>query len=374
MVFIPDTDTLRLSSTLLTVAFTAVFLMLWLGRRQDRFLLHWAASAALYAAVLVAFEMFERGPTPGLGGLLYAALAGCNALLLSGARLFEGKRPFPPWLWVPLPLGFLGYAGPFWLAAAGLDLPVPEGGRIGGFLALLASVGSVGVLLLRGRYGRRGRRIAGLAVLAYAPGYVVAILLQLQEEMALQRIALLPMLSDQVLLAILYLGLLSMPGERAEAELREAAQRDPLTGAWNRAGMAALEPRMLAGGGALIVIDIDHFKAINDRHGHAMGDAVLSSFAAHMAALALEQGGRLVRLGGDEFVVLMAGATMDAAERLAMRMHGVAQAGIAGLPTYTISLGITLLRTGESSLIEAIARADERLYRAKFLGRNRVAS
>ena len=347
MFFIPDTDTLRLSSTLLTVAFTAVFLMLWLGRRQDRFLLHWAASAALYAGVLVAFEMFERGPTPGLGGALYAALAGCNVLLLSGARLFEGKRPFPAWLWLPLPLGFLGYAVPFWLAAAGMDLPVPEGGRIGGFLALLISVGSVGVLLLRGAHGRRGRRIAGLAVLAYAPGYIVA---------------------------ILYLGLLSMPGERAEVELREAVQRDPLTGAWNRAGMAALEPRLLAGGGALIVIDIDHFKAINDRHGHAVGDAVLSSFAAHMAALALEQGGRLVRLGGDEFVVLMAGATMDAAERLATRMHGVAQAGIAGLPPYTISLGLTLLGKADRSLTEAIARADERLYRAKFLGRNRMAS
>jgi diguanylate cyclase (GGDEF)-like protein len=372
--FTPDTDTLRLSSILLTIAFTAVFLMLWLGRRRDRFLLHWAASAALYAVVLAAFEASAQDPPPGFGGVLYATLAGSNALLLSGARRFDGKAPFPPWLWLPLLLAFLGYAAPFWLAAAGQELRLPESGRIGGFLGLLASVGSVGLLLLRGQHGKRGRRIAGLAVLAYIPGYVVILLLQSLEHTQFHHIALLPMLSDQVLLAILYLGLLSMPGERAEAELREAVQRDPLTGAWNRAGMAALEPQLLADGGALIVSDIDHFKAINDRHGHAAGDAVLSSFAAHMAALALEQGGRLVRLGGDEFVVLMAGATMDAAERLARRMHGVVLAGIEGLPPYTISLGVAMLRTEDTSLAVAIARTDERLYRAKSLGRNRMAS
>lgn len=402
---LPDVSTVRLCSLLLSFAFMAVFLALWRGRREDVHLLLWGASSAVYAGVLLAFEIFTDRLPPWPGGLIFLALVASNLLLLVGVRVFDGRAPFAPWMLALLALGLLGYAGPFWLAATGLPLPLPATARVGSTVALMVCVGVVGALLLRGgprerpappgqgvprghheagRDAGRGRRIAGLAMLGYVPGYLVAIGLELGGPWGFNLAALLPMLSDQLLLAILYLGLLSMPGERAQHTLREAALRDPLTGAWNRAGLEARRAAIAAGGAALILLDIDHFKTINDRHGHAAGDAVLVSFAARMAALAAEQSGWLVRLGGDEFVVVLPQAAAETAARLAQRLReaaassGHAAGGNNGLPHYTISLGLSTIGAGadapgRDALGAALARADHLLYRAKAQGRNRLA-
>ncbi|PWC28084.1 GGDEF domain-containing protein [Teichococcus aestuarii] len=371
---LPDVSTVRLCSLLLSIAFTAVFLVLWRGRGEDDHLLHWALSSALYTAVLLGFQLFTDTLPPWPGSLLFASLVGSNLLLISGARVFEGPRPFAAWMLLPLLGCALAYSAPFWLAAWGLPLPMPQAGRICGTLGLLAGVCLVGWVLLRGGgAGWRGRRIAGLAMLGYVPGYVVAILLEFDGAARLNAAALLPMLSDQLLLAVLYLGLLSMPGERAQQTLREAALRDPLTGAWNRAGLEAQRPGLVMAGAALILIDIDHFKSINDRHGHAAGDAVLASLAARAAALAAEQGGWLARLGGDEFVAVLPHASAEEGQLLARRMRGAVAAGGPGLPPYTVSLGLTMVAPGEAGLEHAMARADDRLYQAKALGRDQLA-
>lgn len=371
---LPDVSTVRLCSLLLSIAFTAVFLVLWHGRREEDHLLYWALSSALYTAVLLAFQLFTDALPPWPGSLFFAALVGSNLLLISGARVFEGQRPFAAWMLLPLLGSVLAYSMPFWLVAWGLALPLPHAGRICGTLGLLAGVVLVGRVLLRGGgAGWRGQRIAGLAMLGYVPGYVVAILLEFEGTPGLNAAALLPMLSDQLLLAVLYLGLLSMPGERAQKALREAALRDPLTGAWNRAGLEAQRPGLGMAGAALILIDIDHFKSINDRHGHAAGDAVLASLAARAAALATEQGGWLARLGGDEFVAVVPRASAEAGRILAGRMRGAVAAGGPGLPPYTVSLGLAMVAPGDASLDLAMARADARLYEAKAQGRDRLA-
>lgn len=376
----PDIGTLRLCSLLLSLAFAAVFLALWRGRREEAHLLHWGLSSVLYAVALLCFEVSSDALPPFLGGSLYGLLAASNVLLLTGLRSFDGLPAFRPWLLLPVAVAALGYALPMLLAQAGLPLPMPLARHVGGSLGLAAAVVMVSLAMLPHPPGSptRGRRIAALALLSYVPAYLATIATELQTPVPMNFVALLPMLSDQILLAILYLGLLSLPGERAQQVLREAAFRDPLTGAWNRAGFEAQQAAVLAGGGAAILLDIDHFKAINDRHGHAAGDRVLCALASRIGVLAAEQAGWLARLGGDEFVAVLPGASAGDAARVAERMRAAIAGPDAGatpaLPRHTVSLGYAVTEPGDDSLAAAVARADTRLYRAKTQGRNRVAA
>ena len=97
----------------------------------------------------------------------------------------------------------------------------------------------VGLIFLRtaGSRAPRSQRIVGIIQIAYVPSYVASVSLDLAGLEQRDWLSLIPLLSDQALLGVLNIALLSMPGERAEADLRERALRDPLTGAWNRAGL-----------------------------------------------------------------------------------------------------------------------------------------
>ncbi|WP_159999776.1 diguanylate cyclase [Roseomonas sp. 18066] len=384
---LPDLSTLRLCSVLLTVAFSAVFLALWIGRREDRYLLHWSASAVAYGVVLAGLEALGDNAAPATEPalapvcLLLTAMIASNMLLVSGLRLSDGRAPWRGWMLPVLLFGVTAWAAELLAPALGSSLPPLSARRIGGSLGLMASVVVIGLLLMRGPQAGRGgapagagRVIAGCAMLGYVPGYLIAMAMDARALEATNFAALVPMLSDQLLLPVLYLGLLAMPGERARHELREAALRDPLTGAWNRAGLTARQGGFLARGGTLILLDIDHFKAVNDHHGHAAGDAVLAGFAPRMAALANELAGELFRLGGDEFLVVLPGADETAATALARRMRDAAAQPAAGQPPYTISLGLAAVAPGEAELEGAMARADALLYRAKALGRDQVVA
>ncbi|MGZ8362544.1 MAG: PleD family two-component system response regulator [Caulobacteraceae bacterium] len=166
----------------------------------------------------------------------------------------------------------------------------------------------------------------------------------------------------------------------------EAAVTDQLTGLHNRRYMtgqlAALVDRTVAGGEpvAVLMLDIDHFKKINDSFGHDVGDEVLREFAVRLAsnvrAIDLP-----CRFGGEEFVVVMPGAPLDAAERVAerIRMHiGGAPMRVAGgkeVLTVTISIGVAAVASGKSDTPDGLLkRADQALYEAKTSGRNKVIS
>ncbi|MFD1704413.1 diguanylate cyclase [Methylopila henanensis] len=168
---------------------------------------------------------------------------------------------------------------------------------------------------------------------------------------------------------------------RLEAELRSAARTDALTGAANRRRfverLAHDVAAARAGGGplALIVLDIDHFKAINDRFGHAAGDDALRA-VAERAARALRRDDMLARVGGEEFAALLPRAGRAEAQAVAERLH----AAVAGAPIVagavtlgvTVSLGVALLRDDDRAPDDLFARADAALYAAKASGRNRV--
>lgn len=164
------------------------------------------------------------------------------------------------------------------------------------------------------------------------------------------------------------------------ADARDAANRDFLTGALSRKGFETIARSQLVDAGrqglpvSLLIIDLDHFKSINDTFGHAGGDAVLREFvrATHMQ---LRRGDVFGRMGGEEFAVLLPATELDDAWRLAERLrHAVIGQPVtttAGPCAYSVSGGLAGWRPGET-LDRLSARADAALYDAKRSGRNRM--
>lgn len=356
---------------LASLAFFGVFASLWLGRRDEGYYLHWASGSLLYTLVIFSFTISAH--TPFQDGLLYALLSASTLLVLTGVRRFDGRSPFAAWLLLPVAAAGLGYGLPAHLVGAD-----SAAARIGGTCGSLATMALTGSLLVFGRASvpGPGRRIAGAALLGYVPALLAAIAAEAFGAVGVNMAALVPMLADQLLLAVLNLGLIAMPGERAQMGLREAALRDPLTGAWNRAGLAILSPRRTTPGTAVILLDIDHFKAINDQHGHGIGDRVLVALVETARAVLPFAGAEIVRLGGDEFVAVLPGRSLAEATWLADELRHALRRTIrrrADLPACTVSLGVATVEPGDPDFARAIERADTRLYQAKALGRDRAA-
>lgn len=168
--------------------------------------------------------------------------------------------------------------------------------------------------------------------------------------------------------------------KRLEQELKDAAVTDPLTGVGNRRLFVQLlekelkrqqrQPRPLA----LLLLDLDHFKRINDSFGHAAGDAVLRKVSRRLSG-ALRGSDTLCRIGGEEFGILLcdAGAPMSLAERLC-RCLADKPFGLPHGPLWlTVSGGLSVYRDGDDA--DAImGRADRALYEAKAAGRDRVVA
>lgn len=153
---------------------------------------------------------------------------------------------------------------------------------------------------------------------------------------------------------------------------RDAALRDPLTDLLNRRGFlenAALALRDCASC-SVIAIDLDRFKEINDRQGHATGDAVLRHVAGAIED-AFRKGDLCARFGGEEFVVLLPDTAQEVARQAAERLRSSVAGAIDAPVPYTLSAGVAEVLPSET-LEQGIARADEALYAAKAAGRNRV--
>lgn len=167
---------------------------------------------------------------------------------------------------------------------------------------------------------------------------------------------------------------------QALARIEELATRDVLTGLYNRRhgeGLLrqALQRRRRTGTSfAVGLIDLDHFKRINDRYGHAIGDAVLRAFA-ESAQSTLRGTDTLTRWGGEEFLLLLEDADAAAASIALQRIQGaVAQAAVeaeAQALSFTFSAGVAVHAEGETELL-LLDRADRALYQAKSAGRDRV--
>lgn len=177
------------------------------------------------------------------------------------------------------------------------------------------------------------------------------------------------------------LGFLLMHHERIYQQMHTLATTDTLTGVLARGALESLgrqllhECRALGRPLSLLMIDVDHFKRINDHHGHAVGDEVLRRIARRIRSQ-LRADDRVGRLGGEEFLVLLPGATGEQAQAVAGRIHQrVRERPVShqslSLPV-TVSLGVIEADAEEIEWSTLLTRADHAMYQAKHGGRDRV--
>jgi diguanylate cyclase (GGDEF)-like protein len=190
-------------------------------------------------------------------------------------------------------------------------------------------------------------------------------------------------LATVALSLILHATLVGLVVARLVSELQRLSRHDALTGLLNRRAMEeALDGQLQRSRRtrepfAVMMLDLDHFKRINDQHGHAVGDLALK----HVASL-LQQAMRktdwLARFGGEEFIVLMPGAALNQAEPVAEELRRL----LAGAPLLheasdvklSVSVGVAQWRDAEDDASRLLSRADAALFQAKVQGRNRVVT
>ncbi|SDJ09162.1 diguanylate cyclase (GGDEF) domain-containing protein [Arthrobacter cupressi] len=181
------------------------------------------------------------------------------------------------------------------------------------------------------------------------------------------------------LLVTVSFSMTALSNEQLINGLNERANRDGLTGVLNRRAfmeLAAREVHRMDSSGTastLIMADLDHFKSLNDKHGHAAGDAAIQAFASACVA-SIRSTDLVGRYGGEEFLILLPGAEQETGEIIA----GVISRALAAAPTPpgvvfpTVSYGVAASAIADADLPRMIKAADAALYEAKALGRNRV--
>lgn len=318
----------------------------------------------------------------GAAAMIAATASSLDIMLYNEAHRLpipEGQRLWEGWIFgdlaqlclVVAPLLWLGWAPAHRVALARLGAPRRELSAVNTVLLLafvwvtLAGLALLGLrLLARAVEGGDGSISIEGAMLVPRIREMETFLVVLVGALLLSTMALTAALAGR--------------GERSTA----LSLRDDLTGAFNRRAFRGIfdreeeRSRVLGRPLSLIYFDIDHFKMINDRFGHATGDRVLAQVASAVRAL-LPAHDLLFRWGGDEFVVLLPHTTAPEAEAIAedLRAHVASQVSAGeGRPGITLSIGLSSTQPGEASDTDLIRSADVAVYRAKSLGRNRVVT
>jgi diguanylate cyclase (GGDEF)-like protein len=330
---------------------------------------------------IMLFGLHGSVPTAISIDLANAILFGSFAITWSGARVFDRRDPEAGYALVGVALWVLVCGVPALFEAAELRALVGAG-IVTGYLWLTAFE------FWRGRAEALISRWPAIFML-FAHGALFLLRTPLGAALhtsAGSTLALsgwLELLSLEALLYTISIAfiLLAMAKERTEYGHRAAARTDPLTGVANRLGFleqTALSKRaaMTLKPSAVLLFDLDHFKSINDRFGHAVGDRVLQIFA-NTAQGQIGDQGLVGRWGGDEFVAVLFDASRDCAATLAERVQLAfekAAAVIEGRPVRaTVSTGMVFSPVAPFELSPLLVQADQALYRAKTDGRNRLA-
>jgi diguanylate cyclase (GGDEF)-like protein len=371
-----DQGTLFVAAGVCAVALGLTMLSAWTHSRTDRFLIGWMAGMLLLGCGVIIYSIFPKDRMEGPAVAFTMEIVGFIVVYVA-ARQFTGRptsnlRLFAllalvPFVTVPIVAGFDGLgmmvfnllAG-FLLARTGAQYWSARGEAPSSILAMTAlyvatavSFIACGVVLLA-----EGRWVLGAPPDNWAEHFN-----------AIMCIA-----------GITGVGALSLGLNHARAARRhhEEARTDALTGLLNRRALFdAMSRQALMADDAVIAFDLDRFKQINDRHGHAVGDEVLCRFA-DVLRRNLRDRDLAARTGGEEFVLVLRGASAPVATELAERIRtlfaGCMISTATGTFSATASAGLAMGAEGGDRFEHVLLRADTSLYRAKDGGRNRVVN
>ena len=376
-----DSFTVLLFGLFVKLLLGALFAAYWLNNRASTWFAWWGA-ALVCGSVTAALFMLRAGGenylTLGIGNAFLIAAIACA---WQGARTFEKRDP----LWLPV-LAFPAV----WLVVC----------LVPGFMATveyriaLSSAMIATLLVLAALECWRGRREA---LASRWPVLLLFCSMALFFALRIPLMGMLPfpfgalpmqpgwlgafnliMFGHTFLLVVL---VVAMSKERLELDQRTKAQTDPLTGALNRRAFMSRGERIIvrhrheSATLSLLFLDLDHFKALNDRFGHSGGDDVLTCFVGLVNAC-IRPTDFLFRMGGEEFCCLLPHTDAEQAQHVAERIRRQVEGAsviVAGQPVKaTVSIGIASTEICGYNLDALIRRADGAVYAAKRAGRNRV--
>lgn len=363
-------------NTLVAGLFAASFTVIALANPSSRRALWFAASYAVGMLTPFSLLVMPYSQRPFVyGALNYASFSGGLFLMTGALASFYGKRPrwlLVAWLFgASLANGWMISGWPSDTLFYNLDYQMPfiVAVALSGGVILSASRAALD-LALAGMYGLLAVHFVIKSFLAvsfgvgrFPDGYVGSIY------------ALISQSATGVLLIGTGLLTLLIVAQSAIADARRAAETDQLTGLLNRRGFDLHCARRLARArsqgdpASVMILDLDHFKRINDQFGHPTGDEVLRAFAASLRRV-LPPSAVVGRMGGEEFVVFLNGARLETVQTIAETIRG-ATSVIEHLPPITVSIGVAGVMSGET-FSDAMRRADKALYEAKETGRNKV--
>lgn len=353
-----------------------LLIAIWLHARDQRHFLWFGLGFLLHASGLGLVGI--RGQIPD-----FLSIQVANTISLVGFSLWAkglaalDHRPAPRLIWIPPALWIVGNLVPFIRDEFAFRVSLYNAGASIGFLMLA-------VIASRARFSTSRNRalltfLWGAQAIA-GIGYTVFVLFQRPTSfsdnffgMWMGTIAVIGFITSVVILAKITM-------DRSEEQLQALVRTDPLTGALNRRGFAEAYQGLVESSPldtlGVLVFDLDHFKQINDRHGHTTGDRVLQEFAQVCRSL-LPQRAVFARTGGEEFAAVLAiSEPRDAAlfaetVRLALADRSIPTDDEAISVTTSVGISVSPLRS--ANLDHLLSEADLALYTAKAQGRNRTS-
>lgn len=372
-----DQTSLLLALGFAAFALSTTLFVTWVAARTEWFILIWATGAAILVAAFAGFSIYAVTSVYGLLWLSNMLLTGGFVLFFSAAALFSEGR-FPRVRAACLAIASaLGITAPFLF---GLDALGAMTGNLANALILGATAWKfwqgkdeaplwvIGIVLL---YSLTALSFVPCAIVIYSKGPLVLLAPPSGWAEDLNSI--------MGLVGLTGIGALSLALNQARVarKHRQEANTDPLTGLLNRRaifdqfGAAPIGNSKLA-----LIFDLDHFKAINDKHGHAAGDEALRRFAQVIRQHA-PHNALAARIGGEEFLLVLPGRSIDEGLAIAEAIRsGFACEILQGSRSAfrsTVSAGLAAGERPADTLDDVLRRADEALYAAKTGGRNRVS-
>lgn len=378
--FIIDLPTLCLVTMFVTVIGGLLLLFSWAQNRSTPALALFGLAYLFGSAGTMLMAANMLSPKPWSICAANALICGAYGMMWGGARAFEGRRLRVSWMMA----GAMVFIAAFQVDAFAASLQA----RVSLVSAILGAytIANAGEV-----WFARDRELISrwptLALCIVHAGFLLARITvagELTFPLAASRLSR-PIITGMVFEALFVTFCLAflrvnMSKERAELEQRRAAQTDSLTGIANRRAFFDVGASLLTYAAAarlpaaLLLLDLDRFKEVNDTAGHQIGDRVLKSFT-DMVAASMRPGDVFGRIGGEEFACLLPNASMAEALQTAERLrHSFAEMRFAGLAVApTVSVGVAMATENSRTLPALLATADRALYRAKADGRNRVA-